>query len=118
MQYTHPTCADLRALKEELGRTGEEMAALFGLAGGQQWRKYTGGEQPRSMSPQMLFFAAAHLELTPEQLRLVFDRMRRIGAKIDGVEFEQVGASCRTRVSLVRQACGAAVLGENGRETK
>ena len=63
MRYTPPKPDDLQRLKNDLGRTGEQMAELFGVAGGQQWRKYTGGAQPREMAPQMLFFGAARLAL-------------------------------------------------------
>lgn len=83
MRYTPPTPTDLQRLKSELDRTGEEMAELFGVAGGQQWRKYTGGAQPREMAPQMLFFGAARLVLTDDELQRVLDRMRDIGAQID-----------------------------------
>jgi len=82
MQYSPPTPADLRRLKEELGMTGVEMAELFGLAGGQQWRKYTGGQAPRGMGLHMLFFAAARLALTPEELERVASRMHAAGAEI------------------------------------
>lgn len=83
MKYSPPTTHDLAALKDSLGYTGEQMAELFGLAGGQQWRKYTGGQSPRDMSAQMLFFAAARLELSPEQVERVLARMREMGAEID-----------------------------------
>ncbi|WP_455154484.1 XRE family transcriptional regulator [Cupriavidus campinensis] len=83
MRYTAPTTDDLQRLKNDLGLTGEQMAALFGVAGGQQWRKYTGGAQPREMAPQMLFFGAARLALTPDELERVLTRMRAIGAEID-----------------------------------
>ncbi|MBU66459.1 MAG: transcriptional regulator [Cupriavidus sp.] len=83
MRYTPPTPADLQRLKSELGRTGEQMADLFGVAGGQQWRKYTGGAQPREMAPQMLFFGAARIALSDEELERVLARMREIGAEID-----------------------------------
>ncbi|MGA3972387.1 hypothetical protein ACI2VT_16395 [Ralstonia nicotianae] len=62
------------------------MADLFGVAGGQQWRKYTGGAQPREMAPQMLFFGAARLVLTEEELERVLARMQAIGATIDLTE--------------------------------
>lgn len=82
LHYEPPTPQDLRDLKEALGFTGDQMAALFGLAGNNQWRKYTGGEQPREMSPQMLFFAMARLELDKSTLDHIFDRMRKLGATI------------------------------------
>lgn len=86
MRYTAPTPEDFQRLKNELDRTGEQMADLFGVAGGQQWRKYTGGAQPREMAPQMLFFGAARLVLTEEELERVLARMQAIGATIDLTE--------------------------------
>lgn len=86
MQYTAPTTADLRRLKDELQLTGEQMAELFGLAGGQQWRKYTGGAEPREMSLQMLFFASARLVLRPQEIERVLKRMREIGAEVTADE--------------------------------
>lgn len=83
MRYTPPSPEHLQRLKAELDRTGEEMAELFGVAGGQQWRKYTGGAQPREMAPQMLFFGAARLALSDEEFRRVLERMREIGAEIE-----------------------------------
>lgn len=83
MRYAAPEPDDLRRLKDELGRTGEQMARLFGLAGGQQWRKYTGGVEPREMSLQMLFFAAARLELPERDVQRVLARMRALGADVD-----------------------------------
>lgn len=83
MRYSPPKPEDLQRLKNELGLTGEQMAELFGVAGGQQWRKYTGGAQPREMAPQMLFFAAARLSLSDAELDRVLSRMRDIGAEID-----------------------------------
>lgn len=83
MKYTPPTEADLRALKDELALTGEQMAELFGLSGGQQWRKYTGGASPREMNAQMLFFGAARLVLSDEDIARVLARMREMGASID-----------------------------------
>jgi transcriptional regulator with XRE-family HTH domain len=83
MRYLPPTTDDLRRLKDDLGLTGEQMAELFGLAGGQQWRKYTGGAEPREMGLQMLFFAAARLVLDPQQVDRVLARMRQIGAEVN-----------------------------------
>ncbi len=86
MRYTPPTPEDFQRLKKELDRTGEQMADLFGVAGGQQWRKYTGGAQPREMAPQILFFGAARLVLTEEELERVLARMQTMGATIDLTE--------------------------------
>lgn len=83
IDYKPPTTTDLRHLKHALGYTGEQMAELASVAGGQQWRKYTGGAAPRSVSLHMLFFIAARLALSPEALRLVGYKMRELGADID-----------------------------------
>lgn len=81
--YTAPTTTDLQRLKDELGFTGEQMADLASVAGGQVWRKYTGGAQARDVNLHFLFFIAARLTLTPAQLRSIGERMREIGADID-----------------------------------
>jgi len=83
MRYTPPTTEQLAAMKQELGLTGKQMAELFGLAGDHQWRKYTGGQQPRELSPQMLFFAMARLELDDAAIERILVRMRQAGATID-----------------------------------
>lgn len=80
--YIPPTTEALRELKEELGYTGKQMADLFGLGGDHQWRKYTGGGDPREMSEQMLFFGAAALVLDAKTLKRVRDRMTLIGARV------------------------------------
>ena len=82
IHYVPPTPADLRALKDKLGYTGEQMASLFGLAGNNQWRKYTGGHEPRPMSLPMLFLAGALLNRTAT-VEQVFDWCRTVGAAID-----------------------------------
>lgn len=84
IEYTPPTTDDLRELKERLGLTGEQMAALASVAGGQQWRKYTGGAEPRAVGLHMLFFMAARLVLRPSELQRVVDEMRSIGASVGG----------------------------------
>ncbi|MCR5892185.1 MULTISPECIES: XRE family transcriptional regulator [Burkholderia] len=83
MRYDPPTPKDLEKLKNDLKLSSAQMAELFGVQGGRQWRKYTGGEEPREISPHILFFAAARLELSPEDLERVLARMRAIGATID-----------------------------------
>ncbi|MCL2829927.1 MAG: XRE family transcriptional regulator [Betaproteobacteria bacterium] len=83
IDYTPPSIADLKRLKEELGYTGEQMAALASLSGGQQWRKYTGGAAPRSVGFHMLFFIAARLSLPPEALQQVGEKMLSLGACLD-----------------------------------
>ncbi|MCK8144437.1 MULTISPECIES: hypothetical protein [Citrobacter] len=59
------------------------MADLAGVASNSQWRKYTGGETPRAMSPHILFFMAAQLALSDKELTAVINKMREIGARID-----------------------------------
>ena len=83
IDYTPPSTTDLQRLKDELGYTGEQMAELASVAGGQQWRKYTGGAEPRALSLHMLFFIAARLVLRPADLRAVGEKMRQIGADIE-----------------------------------
>ncbi|NUU67037.1 helix-turn-helix transcriptional regulator [Enterobacteriaceae bacterium BIT-l23] len=78
--YTPPSPDDLNRLKEVLGYTGAQMADLAGVASNSQWRKYTGGESPRAMSPHILFYIAAQLALTPDELERVLSKMRNIGA--------------------------------------
>ncbi|WOD18965.1 XRE family transcriptional regulator [Paraburkholderia kirstenboschensis] len=83
MRYTPPTPSDLEKLKQELKLSSAQMAELFGVQGGRQWRKYTGGETPREISPHLLFFAMARLELDAETIDRVLARMRSIGATIE-----------------------------------
>ena len=63
--------------------TSNEMAALANLGQGSQWRKYTGGAEPRQMGPHMLFFVAAQTELSDRDFARVLQRMRAIGASFD-----------------------------------
>ncbi|AYH02573.1 XRE family transcriptional regulator [Pectobacterium parmentieri] len=79
--YTPPTPDDLNTLKESLGNTGNQMADLAGVASNSQWRKYTGGESPRAMSPHILFYMAARLALTDDELQRVIEKMHDIGAE-------------------------------------
>ncbi len=87
--YAPPTTTDLQQLKESLGYTGERMAELAGVAGGQQWRKYTGGASPRPLSLQMLFFMAARLEMSQEELDRILGRMRSVGGDVPNIEAHQ-----------------------------
>lgn len=80
--YSPPSHEDLARLKEELGYTGTQMAELAGVASNSQWRKYTGGESPRAVSPHILFFMAAQLVLSEEELTKVLDKMRDMGAQL------------------------------------
>lgn len=81
--YEPPSAADMAALKDKLGLTGNQMARLAGVADGNQWRKYTGGVAPRRASLQMLFFIAAQLEFDELQLENVYSRMREIGCELE-----------------------------------
>ncbi|WP_429563047.1 XRE family transcriptional regulator [Paraburkholderia sp. MM6662-R1] len=83
MLYHPPPPEALAQFKEELGLSSAQMSDLFGLSGGRHWRKYTGGAEPSGMSPQILFFALARLELPPETLERVLNRMRSLGATIE-----------------------------------
>ncbi|KWZ43723.1 hypothetical protein WS72_13235 [Burkholderia savannae] len=82
MRYTPPTPSDLEQLKQTLQLSSAQMADLFGVQGGRQWRKYTGGENPREISPHILFFAMARLELDAQTLDRILNRMREVGATI------------------------------------
>ena len=81
-EYSPPSTDDLIRLKDELGYTGNQMADLAGVASNSQWRKYTGGESPRDMSPHTLFFLAAQLSLPEEEIKKVIKKMQEIGAEI------------------------------------
>ena len=80
--YRPPAPADLNRLKDKLGYTGNQMADLAGVASNSQWRKYTGGESPRAMSPHILFYMAAQLALSDDELGRVIKKMQDIGASI------------------------------------
>ena len=81
MLYSPPSPESLAELKAELGLSSAQMAHLFGVSDGRQFRKYTGGD--REMSAQILFFAMARLELSPEEFERVLNRMRALGATIE-----------------------------------
>lgn len=81
-KYTLPTQEDLARLKSALNYSGNQMAGLAGVASDSQWRKYTGGESPMVMSRHILFYIAAQLVLSDEQLNNVINKMRDIGAEI------------------------------------
>jgi len=78
--YIPPTPDDLNKLKDDLKFTGNQMADLAGVASNSQWRKYTGGESPRAMSPHILFYMAAQLSLSEDELNRVITKMHEIGA--------------------------------------
>ncbi|MCG5073045.1 XRE family transcriptional regulator [Paraburkholderia tagetis] len=83
--YTPPSPEDMERLKQELGKSSTEMAELFGVTTGRQWRKYmsTDSSNTRDMGMHMLFFAMARLELDSPTLERILDRMRAAGATID-----------------------------------
>lgn len=87
MRYTPPPPEDLDRLKEKLGYSSTQMAELFGIASGRQWRRYTSlASDPanrRDMGLHMLFFAMARLELDADAIERVLDRMRQAGAQVD-----------------------------------
>jgi hypothetical protein len=85
MQYKAPAPEDLERLKIDLGKSSGEMAELFGVATGRQWRRYlsTDANNNREMGAHMLFFAMARLELSAEAIEGILARMRQAGATID-----------------------------------
>ena len=85
MNYEPPAPEDLERLKNELGKSSGEMAELFGLANGRQWRRYLSTEKSnkRDMGMHMLFFAIARLVLKPEDFERVLARMRKVGVTVD-----------------------------------
>lgn len=80
--YQPPSAAEFAQLKANLKLTSQQMADLVGLAGGAQWRKYTGGAEPRTMGQHMHFYLAALLTLKDDQLEQVYACMRDHGATI------------------------------------
>jgi|GEM_PF-1461096 len=87
--YTPPTPSDLQNLKNQLGLTGQQMAALASVSDGAQWRKYTGGANPRHVNLHMLFFVAARLALSDQELARVVEKMQEIGAGISMNDFSR-----------------------------
>ncbi|WP_430229419.1 XRE family transcriptional regulator [Paraburkholderia tropica] len=81
-KYKPPSTQDLADLKVALSKSNPDMADLFGMSP-DQWRKYTGGKEPRPVSLYMLFFAMARLELDAESIERVLERMRKVGAQIE-----------------------------------
>ena len=85
IKYTPPTTEDLASLKNELQFSSTKMAELASVSAGTQWRKYTGGAEPRDLNMHMLFFIAARLALTPDELSRVTAKMREIGADVEDI---------------------------------
>ncbi|EAW1667244.1 helix-turn-helix transcriptional regulator [Salmonella enterica] len=81
--YSPPTAEDLQALKDKLGYSGAQMAELAGVSGNSQWRKYTGKTTQRDMSSHILFYIAAQLALTDDELLRVVRKMQEIGAQTE-----------------------------------
>lgn len=82
MKYTAPTQEQLRKLKDQLGLTGDQMAQVFGLASGVQWRKYSCGSQHlRDLPLQRAFYMAALQVLTNDEIERVRVYMASFGAK-------------------------------------
>lgn len=82
MTYDPPSPADMLNLKRRLGLSSAQMAELFALAGGNQWRKYQGGAAPREVGLTMLFFAASRLTLSEEEMSRVLACMQEMGARV------------------------------------
>ena len=83
IHYVAPPPKNLRDLKDRLDYSGRQMADMFGLAGSQQWHKYSGDGAPREMSLPMLFLAFA-LQNRSATVEEVLEICRReTGAIID-----------------------------------
>lgn len=63
--------------------TGTQMVNLSGVGSSNQWRKYINGESLRTMSLHILFYMAAQLALSIEELDNVVAKMIEIGASIN-----------------------------------
>lgn len=83
IQYSAPSANDIQALKDSLGYSSRQMADLASVSGGQQWRKYTGGAAVREINMHMLFFIAARLALTKDEIEKIVRKMQQIGAQVD-----------------------------------
>ncbi|MBR8228106.1 XRE family transcriptional regulator [Burkholderia vietnamiensis] len=83
MHFIPPSAEALEKLKTDLGFSSTQMAQLFGLSSGRQWRKYTSNTDRRDMGMHMLFFAMARLELDETTIKRVIDRMRTTGSEVD-----------------------------------
>ncbi|MGA4275561.1 XRE family transcriptional regulator [Ralstonia nicotianae] len=85
MHYVSPTPEQLEELKQELGLSSDQMANLFGLSAGRQWRRYLSVDPKnrRDMGMHMLFFAMARIELDEQTIERILERMRATGATID-----------------------------------
>lgn len=83
--YTPPSPEDMERLKQALGKSSTEMAELFGISTGRQWRKYMAADanNSRDMGMHMLFFAMARLELDAATIERILNRMRAAGATIE-----------------------------------
>ncbi|WP_061149265.1 hypothetical protein [Caballeronia arvi] len=83
--YIPPSPEDMERLKQELGKSSTDMANLFGVSSGRQWRKYMAADanNRRDMGMHMLFFAMARMELDSETMERILNRMRAVGATIE-----------------------------------
>ena len=82
-RFEPPSTQQMAALKASLGWKGPQMAKLAGLAHAGKWRRYTGGIEPRPATIQIMFYMAAHLELSDEQLENIYERMRDLGCFVE-----------------------------------
>lgn len=83
IHYVAPPPQNLRDLKDRLDYSGRQMAEMFGLAGSQQWHKYSGDGAPREMSLPMLFLAFALRNRTATVDEVLEICRRETGAVID-----------------------------------
>jgi hypothetical protein len=89
IQFSEPSTEDLAELKRRRNATGKEMAEIFWLGGDQQWRKYTGGKEPRKMGPHVAFLGAARMVLTEEEFNRVLQFMETFGAHVKQVPADE-----------------------------
>ncbi|MBA1245263.1 XRE family transcriptional regulator [Pseudomonas japonica] len=81
--YVPPSAPELAELKNKFGRTSQQMADIYGISQGANWRRYTGGADPRPMSIQMHFHMAALLTLAEPELTRVLATMSEHGARLE-----------------------------------
>ncbi|HGJ5855849.1 XRE family transcriptional regulator [Arsenophonus nasoniae] len=80
--YKEPSVYELLKLKEKLGFNGSQMADLALVSNNSQWRKYTNRQNPRPISPHILFVMAAQLALKEDELNKILAKMRSLGASL------------------------------------
>lgn len=83
MLFRSPSVAQMKQWKERLNLSGAQMANRLGLKSARRWRDYADENKPQGIPPANLFMGVALTVLSPEQIELVLEEMRRVGAVID-----------------------------------